>query len=246
MALSEAVVQLQTKAGPMQALLYLPASAETGGKVPGVVVVQEAFGVNTAIQEACRKLAVAGYAAIAPELFHRSAAPGAVFPYDFAVVGPHFAKLTNDGIAEDLGVARDFLAAHPRVRRDRLGVIGFCVGGFAAYLGACRLELAAAVVCYGGGLVHQRPQFALQPVLDETPRSPVLGLFGAKDASIPPADVEAIRARLARAGPGHEVVVYPDAGHAFLNQERPQNHHAPSAALGWEKILAFLGSKLGA
>ena len=242
MALSESVVELQTKAGPMRAHVVLP---ELEGKVPGVVVVQEAFGVNAAILGACRRLAAAGYAAIAPELFHRSAAPGAVFPYDFAVVGPHFAKLTNDGIAEDLSVSRDLLAGHPRVRADRLAVMGFCVGGFAAFLGACRLELAAAVVCYGGGIVHLRPQFALQPVLDETPRAPLLCLFGGKDASIPAVDVEAIRQRLARAGKAHEVVVYPDAGHAFMNEDRPQNHHASSAKLGWEKALGFLAGALG-
>lgn len=240
MAIEEASVLLQTPDGPMGAHLTLPARQGPG---PAVVVIQEAFGVNGNTRDVCRRLAAEGYAALAPELFHRTAVPGQVFPYDFALVQPHFSRLSNDGIAADLAAAHAFLAGHARAG-GRIGLVGFCVGGFAAFLGASRAPVQAAVSFYGGGIVRPRPGLQMQPVLGEAVACPTLCLFGGKDPSIPASDVEAIRTRLAAAGPLHELVVYPDAGHAFFNDERPANHHPAAAQDAWARTLAFLRAHL--
>jgi carboxymethylenebutenolidase len=241
MAVQEATLDVATPAGPMRCYLALP---ERRDPAPGVIVVQEVFGVNGSIQEAALRLARAGYVALAPELFHRSAAPGQVFPYDFTVVQPHFAQLTNEAVLEDLTAARDALAAHPRVRKDKLGVVGFCAGGFSAWLAAGKLGLQAAVPFYAGGLVRLRPGLKLQPCVAQAPTCPTLCFFGGKDQSIPPSDIAAIGEALSRAPAGSEVVVYPEAGHAFGNADRPANYHHESAEAAWAKTLAFLGAHL--
>jgi carboxymethylenebutenolidase len=241
MPISESSLDLQTPSGPMRCFAALPSGS---APAPGLIVVQEIFGVNASVQSACRRLAEAGFVALAPELFHRSAGPGETFPYQFQLVQGHFQKLTNPGLLEDLTAARDALLGHARVRKERLGIVGYCVGGFAAWLGAGRLGLQAAVPYYPGGLVNLRPGVQLEPVIAAAPGCPTLCFFGGKDASIPPSDVQAVREQLARI-PGSEVVVYPDAGHAFCNPDRPGNYHAASAEASWVKALAFLQQHLG-
>jgi carboxymethylenebutenolidase len=242
MAIQEASLDLATPAGPMRCFLALP---EGTAPAPGVIVVQEIFGVNGSIQAAAQRLARAGFVALAPELFHRTAAPGQSFPYDFAVVQPHFSVLTNASLLEDLAAAKGALAAHPQVDKSRLGVLGFCAGGFAAWLASGKLGLQAAVPFYAGGLVRLRPGLALQPCVETVPTCPTLCFFGGKDQSIPPTDVEAISVSLKSAPKGSEAVVYADAGHAFANEERPTNFHKPSADAAWERALAFLQAQLG-
>jgi carboxymethylenebutenolidase len=225
----------------MQCQLRVPAGE---GRHGAVIVVPEAFGVTPGIVAECDRLAAVGYLALGIEIFHRTAPAGFVSSkFDFAEVGAHFKALTNDGLADDLLAARAFLAAHPRCN-GKLGVVGYCVGGFAAYLGACRTKLSASVVYYGGGIVSARPQIsALSPLLGERVTCPVLGLFGATDSSISESDRAAIDAALARQGVEHELVAYAGAGHAFRNDERPA-YHREAADASWLKALAFLGKHL--
>ncbi len=123
-------------------------------------------------------------------------------------------------------------------------MVGYCVGGFAAYLAACRTRLDASVVFYGGGITAARPQIsALEPIIDEKVTCPVLGLFGADDPSISASVREQLEAALARQGVEHELVAYPCAGHAFRNDERP-NYHREAAEASWAKTLAFLARHL--
>jgi carboxymethylenebutenolidase len=206
-----------------------------------VVVAQEAFGVNHHIRDVCRRFAEAGYLALAPELFHRSGR-GIEIPYgDMPPAMEQLRALTNDGVEEDLAAAFEHLGARADVDPARVGLVGFCVGGFAAFLGACRLSPVATVSFYGGGIVRQRPQFELRPILDEASniRRPILCLFGAEDQGITPEDVNAIRERLDRLPIPHEVVVYPDAGHAFFCDARPSYRAAP-AADAWRRTVEWL------
>ncbi len=234
-------VSLATSAGPMQCQLFLP---KGDGPRGAVIVVPEVFGLMPAILETGEWLARAGYLALCIEIFHRTAPAGFVSEkHDFAAVGPHFKPLMNDGLAEDLAAARDFLAKQPR-SNGKVGVLGYCVGGFAAYLGACRTKLAASVAYYGGGIVNARPQMtALAPLLAETVTCPVLAHFGADDASIPASDREAIDARLTQLGVAHEFITYAGAGHAFGNYERP-SFNPIATAQAWAKTLAFLAPLL--
>ncbi len=219
------IASIATGDGPMQAYLALPADA---GPAPALIVAHEAFGVNDHIRGVCRRLAGEGYVALAPELFHREGR-GVVVRYDDvpAAMG-HVRALTNPGLERDLAAALAHLRARADVEPRQVGVVGFCMGGFAAFLGACRLDFAASVAFYGGGIARARPHSALEPLLGEAAkvRRPVLCLFGAEDRGIPPEDVEAIRAALARADAFTEVVVYPGAGHGFFCEARTVFHPA--------------------
>jgi carboxymethylenebutenolidase len=233
---------IATVDGPMDVHLVKP---EGAGPFPGVVVVQEAFGVNAHVLDVCTRLAAAGYAALAPEIYHRRGA-GIAVPYEVpAPAMAELALLTNDGLEVDLAAALDRLRNEDGVDPARVGLVGFCVGGFAVFLGACRLDPGASVAFYGGGIVRPREGMLLEPVLDEADAidAPLLCLFGAGDGGIPPADVEAIRARLAQVGSGCEVHVYEGAKHAFFNDMRP-NFHAQAAADAWVRTLDWFGRYL--
>jgi carboxymethylenebutenolidase len=230
---------IPTVDGPMDVHLVRP---EGAGPFPGVVVVQEAYGVNEHVLDVCARFAAAGYAALAPEIYHRSAA-GLTVPYETpARAMAELGLLTNDGLEVDLAAALERLRNEDDVDPARVGLVGFCVGGFAAFLGACRLDPAATVSFYGGGIVRAREGMRLEPVLDEGDAidTPLLALFGGEDASIPPADVAAIRSRLEQAGSGSAVHVYEGAKHAFFNDRRA-NYHEAAAADAWSRTLDWFG-----
>ena len=232
-------LRLATADGPMAAYLAVPASP---GPHPAVVVVQEAFGVNAHIREVCDRFAAAGGVALAPEIFHR-AGSGLDIPYtEMPAAMAQLALLTNAGLEQDLAAALAHLRGRADVDPARVGVVGFCVGGFAAFLAACRLDPAVTVSFYGGGIVRARAGLALEPLLDEADgiHAPLLCLFGSEDGGIPPADVAAIRGRLEGLAGGHQVVVYEGAKHAFFCDARPAYHPAAAQA-AWARTLAFLG-----
>ncbi len=238
----EQTMTVDTPAGPMQTFVVLPARDEPAA---ALIVVQEAFGVNSHIRNVCRRLAAEGYAAFAPELFHRLG-DGVDLPYDdFAKVMPAFVTLTNEQLLADMSAALAAARAHPRVDPGRVGVIGFCVGGFAAFLAAERTDVKAAVAFYGGGIVHERPGIALKPLLADVDgiQSPVLLVFGSQDQSIPGTDIDAIQESLANAGKPHTIVVMPEGGHGFACDERAAYHQA-SADEAWRITFEWLDRHL--
>jgi carboxymethylenebutenolidase len=241
--MTESSITIDTADGPMAAHLALPDARHA----PAIIVAQEIFGVNAHIRDVTRRLAQAGFVAIAPELFHRAGA-GIDVPYaDVAKARPIFASLTNQHLEVDLAATHAALSGHERVMAGCIGVLGFCVGGFAAFLAACRLPVASAVAFYPGGLVQRRPGLLLEPLLAEaeTMRAPLLLIFGADDASIPPADIAAVGAHLAALGKRHEVEVFPGAGHGFFCEARAA-FHPQAAAQAWSRSLAWLSATLPA
>jgi len=197
------------------------------------------------VLDVCARFAQAGYAALAPEIYHRKGA-GFVVPYETpAPAMAELGRLTNDGLEIDLAAALERLRNEDGVDPARVGLVGFCVGGFAAFLGACRLDPGATVAFYGGGIVRPREGMLLEPVLDEAAAidAPLLALFGSEDGGIPASDVEAIRARLTERAIGCEVHVYEGAKHAFFNDRRP-NHHEAAAADAWKRTLDWFGRYL--
>jgi carboxymethylenebutenolidase len=125
----------------------------TSGPAPGLILCQEAFGVNHHIRSVADRLAAAGYVVIAPELFHRTAAPGTEFAYtDFAGMAPHFHAVNMEGMTQDVQAAYAWLQSQEAVRKEYIGAIGFCLGGRVAFLANVVLPLQAAVSYYGGGL----------------------------------------------------------------------------------------------
>lgn len=202
----------------------------------GVVVVQEAFGVNDHIVDVAGRFADAGYLAVVPHVFHRSGDP--VLPYDdLSQVIPHFMALTADGILADVDAALAHLAA-AGIGPAQTGIVGFCMGGTVALAVATRRDVAAAVTFYGGGLSSGR--FGFDPLIEEAPRlrAPWLGLFGDLDEGIPVDDVERLRTAAATSGQATEVVRYADAGHGFHCDQR-DSYHEPSARDAWSRTIAF-------
>lgn len=194
-----------------------------------LVVVQEIFGVNQHMRNVCARFAAAGYAVIAPALFDRTAR-GVELGYtadDVARGRALRAEVPEAGTVADIEAAAKALPAGAR-----RGIVGYCWGGTVAWWGATRTPLFAASACwYGGGIAGTRT---------EVPHCPVQMHFGEKDASIPMADIEAIRA----AQPGVEVFVYAGAQHGFGCDERA-SFSKPDADLAQERTLAFFAKHLG-
>jgi carboxymethylenebutenolidase len=185
------------------------------GATAGIVVIQEAFGVNEYIEDVTRRFAEQGYHAVAPDLFHR--AGGGTAPYDdFEKVLPLFAGLDgDDALLRDVDAALDHLAG-AGITGNHVGIIGFCFGGRISLLTCLRRDIGAGVGFYGGGIVSARfAQFP--PLLDEITADvkPWLGLFGDLDASIPVEDVEMVRTKLEAVGATAEIGRYANAGHGF-------------------------------
>ncbi|HET9442686.1 MAG TPA: dienelactone hydrolase family protein [Acidimicrobiales bacterium] len=228
---------IETPDGPMPLYEVVPDSPRGG-----VVVVQEVFGVNGHIQDVARRFAAEGYHAVAPHLFHRTGSPE--LEYDFSTTAPHMAALTDDRIVADVEAAVAHLG-EAGWGAPRVGVVGFCFGGRVAFLVATVRPLGAAVSFYGGGIVTARTE-RFPAVVDRAGdlKAPWLGLFGDRDRSIPVEDVERLRSELARGPLGHEIVRYPEAGHAFHNDERPDNYEPEAAADAWRRTVAWLEAHL--
>lgn len=207
---------------PIGAYLAEPASSSRGG----VVVVQEIFGVNAHIRDIADRLAAAGYVAIAPALFD-SAKPGVELDYD--------AEGMREGVVLKAQVSleralQDVAAAAKRVATaGRVGTIGFCWGGTIAYAAAIELGLPG-VSYYGGGNTR---------LVGKPATAPLMFHYGLKDTHITAAD----RAAVASANPGAPLYEY-QADHGF-NCDRRDSYDAASAAMAWQRTLAFLAEHVG-
>ena len=207
---------------------------------PGIILFQEAFGVNGHIRRIAGRLAQAGYVVVAPELFHRTAAPGLEIPYtEFATQAmPHMQALTPEGLTQDAQAAYDWLQAQPNVQKDKIGAIGFCLGGRVAFLANAALPLSAAVSYYGGGthtLAHRAPEL----------HAPHLFFWGGLDQHIRKEDIAQVIAAVEAAGKPYINTVISYADHGFNCDERP-SYNKEAAAEAWALTLAYFKEKLGA
>ncbi len=208
----------------------------SGAPKAGVLVIQEAFGVNDHIEDVCRRFAAEGFLAVAPHLFHRTGDPK--LSYDEQArseVMEHMGALTADDILTDVDEAQAYLA-EAGITDSNMGIVGFCMGGTVT-LAVCALrDVGAGVTFYGGGVSQGR--FGFEAGVDLAPRlrAPWLGLFGDLDQAIPVDDVEQLRAAAATASVPTEIVRYADAGHGFHCDQRA-SYHAESARDAWRRTL---------
>lgn len=199
--------------------------ADPDGKPLGaVVVIQEIFGVNVHIRDLVERWAAVGYTAIAPALYDRLE-PGFEVGYepDDIAKGRDLKAKANDILDKvllDVEAARAAVASAGKV-----GITGFCWGGYVTYAAACRLDFQAAAAYYGGGIVE---------LLGEKPKCPTILHFGDNDGSIPMSDVEKVRA----ANTGAEIFVY-EAGHGFHCDRRGSYDPRAAAIAGMRTTQLF-------
>lgn len=215
-----------------------------GARLPTVLVVQEIFGVHEHIRDLCRRLAKAGYLAVAPELYFRVGDPSKLDSIP-AILDNIVARVPDAQVMADLDACAAW-AAENGGDADKLAITGFCWGGRITWLYAAHNpRLKAAVAWYGkldGAPTNMTPRHPVD--IAARLHAPVLGLYGGQDQGIPLKDVEAMRAALARAGSRSEIVVYPDAPHAFNADYRP-SYRPAEAADGWQRLLNWLQANLG-
>jgi carboxymethylenebutenolidase len=231
------------------------AMPEGAKKRPVVLVVSEVFGLHEYIRDVCRRLAKAGYVAVAPDLFVRAGDPAPLS--DFAEIRKIVETATDAQVMGDLQATLDWLKSNPDVgqggggfggRRKfadtgRVGITGFCWGGAVVWMAAAQLPQIKAGVAWYGRLARPKPTDFLGAenrrwpleVVDRL-HAPVLGLYAGEDKGIPVSDVEAMRAALARASKPGELVVYPGAQHGFHADYR-QSYDKAAAEDGWKRLL---------
>jgi carboxymethylenebutenolidase len=239
-------IQIAAGGGSMGGYLALP---DGPGPHPAVVVYMEIFGVNSHIREVTERVAAEGYVALAVDFFHRTG-PGVEFGYDDEGFGKGFALLNElkaDEMVSDARAAVDYLRGRDDVRGDRIGAMGFCIGGHMTYLTACETDVAAAASFYGGGIAAPEGPGGQESTLGRTSKisGKILCLFGGIDTLIPSDQVDAIKASLTAAGIDHETVVYPDADHGFFCDQRG-TYNKEAAADAWTRVKALFAEKLRA
>ncbi len=225
---------------------YLARPAD-GTPRPGVVVFMEIFGVNSHIRDVTERIAREGYVALAPDFFHRTG-PGVEYGYDQQGMTEGiklYTQLKADELVADARAALSFLKRQNFVKGDKLGAIGFCVGGYITYLTACETEIKAAASFYGGGIAKEQGFGGAPSTVGRTGKiaGRILCLFGDKDASIPMSEVDAIRAALEKNKIRHEVVVYPGAEHGFFCDHRASYNKA-AADDAWPKVKKLFAEEL--
>ena len=225
---------------------YLVRPAE-GGPYPGVLVFMEIFGINSHIRDVSERVAREGYVVLAPDTFHRTG-PGVEYGYDddgFAKGMVLLNGLKSDEMLADVGAALTALRDRQDVRGDRIGCMGFCIGGHTTYLTACEHDVTAAASFYGGGIAAPAGPGGGPSTIGRTSKihGRILCLFGEKDSFIPQGEVEAIKAELARHDIRHETVVYPNADHGFFCDQRATYEKA-AAEDAWERVKQLFREEL--
>jgi carboxymethylenebutenolidase len=212
------------------------ARPEKAGTYPGVLLFQEAFGVNHHIRAVSERLAAEGYAVIAPELFHRTAPPGFEAGYtDFPAVMPHMQAVTAEKAEQDVRASYDWLRSNPEVKKNEISCVGFCMGGRVSFIANSTIPLRAAVSFYGGGIAPA--------LLDRTRnvQAPMLLIWGGQDKHIPPEQRRAVTDALSAAQKIYVNAEFSRADHGFFCDERAA-YEPHSARQAWALTLEFLRS----
>ncbi|GIV80093.1 dienelactone hydrolase family protein [Litorilinea aerophila] len=197
---------------------------------PAVVVIQEWWGLNDHIKDVANRFAQEGFVALAPDLYH------GVVTTEPDEARKLVMELDMEEAVREIQHAIDYLLSQEFVAGDKVGIVGFCMGGGLALSTALVSDdLAATVAFYG------RP---LTPEQAPNVRSPILGLYGSEDGGIPVDAVNAMGEALTAAGIENEIHIYEGAQHAFFNDTRASSYHPEAAADAWEKTLAWFRSHL--
>ncbi|MFM7470141.1 MAG: dienelactone hydrolase family protein [Nodosilinea sp.] len=238
-------VTLTSSALAIPAYVAAPTAA---GSFPGVVVIQEVFGVNAHIRDVADRLAAMGYVAIAPHLYHRQVVNFEVgySEADLALGRQYKDGTRADQLLSDIQSAIAYLTHSPKVKSSGVGCLGFCFGGHVAYLAATLPEIKAAACFYGAGITTMTPGGG-DPTLSLTAQigGTFYGFFGDADPLIPLQQVDQIEAALTQYGIPHRIFCYPGAGHGFFCDQR-YSYQAEAAQDAWQQILKLFAATLTA
>ena len=229
--------EVKVPSGDLEIAAYL--AEPTGeGFYPGIVVIQEIFGVNAHIRDVTERIAKLGYVAIAPAIFQRFA-PGFTTGYtaEDVEIGRNYAQQTKASeLLSDIQATINYLKDQPQVRKDTFGCIGFCFGGHVAYLAATLPDIKATAAFYGAGIAVRTPGGG-SPTVTRTPEisGTLYAFFGMDDASIPAQEVDQIEAELEKNNIPHHVFRYDGAEHGFFCDRR-QSYNPIAAADAWEQV----------
>lgn len=218
---------------PMGAYVARP---NDNGPHPGLMVFQEAFGVNAHIRDVTDRFAREGYLAIAPELFHRTAPPGFEASYDdFPSIKPHREGLTNDAHEADIRATWEWLRSNAQAKTSDISSVGFCMGGRVSFLANSAFPLRAAVSFYGGGIVPD--------LLDRAAKlhAPMLFFWGGLDKHISAQNRSTLTGALTKERKPYVNVEFSQADHGFFCDQRSA-YERRSARQAWALTLEFLRS----
>ncbi len=235
-AQEERFVELKVKDGSV--MRAFTARPKDNLRHPGIMIFQEAFGVNAHIRDVTGRFAAAGYVAVAPELYHRTA-PGFEGSYtDFQTTRPHASAMTNETLEMDIRAAFDYLRSDPGTDPDRIVCIGFCLGGRASYIANSLVPVKAAVSFYGGGIApdHLGRAARLQ--------GPMMFFWGGLDKRIGPDQITAVTGALKTAGKSYCNIEFSDADHGFFCDARA-SYNPNAARQAWSLVQAFFSVYLG-
>jgi len=212
----------------VQGTLYSPAGK---GPFPALIVIHEWWGLNDWVKEQAQKLADQGYVTLAIDLYRGKVADNPDLAHELMRGVP------EDRALRDLRSAYDYLASLPNVKKDRIGSIGWCMGGgYSLDVALAEPKLAAAVINYGHLATDEGELKKIN--------APILGLFGGQDRGIPPDDVRKFQQAMEKLGKKIDVKIYSDAGHAFENPNNKQGYRGEDAADAWKRTVEFLGATL--
>jgi carboxymethylenebutenolidase len=226
-------VEFSSNGGTASGYLATP----TSGKGPGLLVLQEWWGLVPQIKAVCDRLAEAGFVALAPDLYHGEIAEHT----EMDKANELMQALPPDRAARDMGAAIDYLLSHQATEGNRVGVIGFCMGGMLTLLITALQgdRVAVATPFYGAPLGDMAPDWS-------TLTASVQGHFAENDDFFGPGPVKELETELKGMGKNVEFFFYPGTGHAFANEEDPLgNYDADAASLAWERATTFLKAELG-
>jgi len=194
------------------------------GKGPAVVVIQEWWGIVRHIEDLVDRFAAEGFVAIAPDLYHGKTTTS---PDE---AGKLLMELDVERAAKEIGGAGDYVLSRPECTSQKFGVVGFCMGGaLAQYVATTNPKAGAAVSFYGG--------FKKVETHWENLSAPILLIYGENDQGVPAAQGRELGHKLQKLGKNAEVLIYPNANHAFFNDTRPEVYNADAAADAWRRTL---------
>lgn len=243
MEITKKTYQIDAEAGKMGVYEARPKDDKPH---PAVIVFQEAFGVNDHIKKVTDRVAEAGYVAVSPELFYRS--QDKIVPYtDLQKAIGVMMTLKDETTKEDVAAVIKHLKGDPKVKSDKIGVVGFCMGGRLSFLTAAWFpqDIKAASVYYGGGIAGQQmAPGAKEPLeLADKIQAPILGAFGETDFMIPVALVEKIKETLTKHNKTHDITIYKGAGHGFNCDDR-EGYNDQAAKEAWSRTTQFFSKHL--